>query len=692
MKIFVPGRLCLFGEHSDWAGGYRRINPNLEKGYALLVGTNQGLYAEVQPHPTHLILRASLSDGTHQTISLPMSRQVLLAEAEKGGFFSYAAGVAYQFLTHYRVGGIEIDNYLTDLPIQKGLSSSAAICVLIARAFNRVYDLKMTVRGEMEFAYLGEITTFSRCGRMDQACAYGSRPILMIFDGDRIDVIELNVPKDLFFVIVDLGAGKNTQEILSNLNQCYPFPTNKLQQNVQKYLGSISAQITQAAVNALQKGDGQQIGALMKKAQAEFDQYLIPASPSQLTSPVLHKLLNYQPIQPDILGGKGVGSQGDGTAQFIVKDESSQQKVIEIIERDFPQMQCLKLAIKSSLNSENLPVVAGGQDAHPTREHPTREIEKYPLTINLGGQDAHPTREAEKYPLKRKVRKGVIPAAGFGTRLFPATKAVKKELFPIIDREGRAKPVILSIVEELISGGIEEIGIVVQTCDRALFEEFFKSPPSPEFFNKLSPQNQEYSQYLQDLGNRVTILTQEVQSGYGHAVFCAKDWVNNEPFLLSLGDHVYSSDTDISCAGQVINIYEKVNQNVVGLTTMPAEIIQKAGCVTGVWQELNSIISLTQVAEKPTVEYARQHLRVEGMAEDEFLCIFGLYVLTPTIFDCLSEDIKNNIRFKGEFQLTTCLEKLRQKEGMTGYVVKGKCFDTGMPDVYRQAMIDFRNS
>ncbi|MFB2976898.1 sugar phosphate nucleotidyltransferase [Microseira sp. BLCC-F43] len=750
MKIFVPGRLCLFGEHSDWAGGYRRINPNLAKGYALLVGTNQGLYAEVKPHPTHLILRASLSDRTHQTISLPMSRQVLLAEAEKGGFFSYAAGVAYQFLTHYRVGGLEIDNYLTDLPIGKGLSSSAAICVLIARAFNRVYDLKMTVRGEMEFAYLGEITTFSRCGRMDQACAYGSRPILMIFDGDRIDVIKLNVPKDLFFVIVDLGAGKNTQEILSNLNQCYPFATSEVQQNVQKYLGSISDQITQAAANALQKGDGEQIGALMKKAQAEFDQYLIPASPSQLTSPVLHQLLNYQPIQPYILGGKGVGSQGDGTAQFIVKDESIQQKIIEIIERDFPQMQCLKLAIKSSLNSENLPVVAGGQDAHPTREHPTREIEKYPLTINVGGPDAHPTREQDahpiseiqnypltinvggpdahptrehptreiqnypltinvggpdahptrehptreiqKYPAKKKVRKGVIPAAGFGTRLFPATKAVKKELFPIIDREGRAKPVILSIVEELIGGGIEEIGIVVQTCDRALFEEFFKSPPSPEFFNKLSPQNQEYSQYLQDLGSRVTILTQEVQLGYGHAVFCAKEWVNNEPFLLSLGDHVYSSDTDISCAGQVINIYEEIDQSVVGLTTMPAEIIQKAGCVTGVWQELNSIISLTQVAEKPTVEYARQHLRVEGMAEDEFLCIFGLYVLTPTIFDCLSEDIKNNIRFKGEFQLTTCLEKLRQKEGMTGYVVKGKCFDTGMPDVYRQAMIDFRNS
>jgi len=81
---------------------------------------------------------------------------------------------------------LEIDNTLTDLPIKKGLSSSAATCVLIARAFNRIYDLKMTVRGEMEFAYLGEVTTPSRCGRMDQGCAYGNRPVLMTFDGDRV--------------------------------------------------------------------------------------------------------------------------------------------------------------------------------------------------------------------------------------------------------------------------------------------------------------------------------------------------------------------------------------------------------------------------------------------------------------------------------------------------------------------------
>jgi UTP--glucose-1-phosphate uridylyltransferase len=290
-----------------------------------------------------------------------------------------------------------------------------------------------------------------------------------------------------------------------------------------------------------------------------------------------------------------------------------------------------------------------------------------------------------------KIRKAVIPAAGFGTRLFPATKVIKKELFPIIDRDGRAKPVIQLIVEEAINAGIEEVGIVVQAGDRNLFESFFKFPLKKELFNKLSLQNQEYSQYLQGLGNRITILTQEEQEGYGHAVFCAKEWVKDEPFLLMLGDHIYSSETEKSCAGQVLDIYEKVNQNVIGLTTMPAEIIHKAGCVTGDWQDSNSMLTVTQVYEKPEIEYARKHLRVEGMAEDQFLCIFGLYVLTPKIFDYLEEHISNNIRERGEFQLTSCLDRLRQEEGMTGYVVKGRCFDTGLPDTYRQTMIDFRN-
>lgn len=295
--------------------------------------------------------------------------------------------------------------------------------------------------------------------------------------------------------------------------------------------------------------------------------------------------------------------------------------------------------------------------------------------------------------MKNRIKKAVIPAAGFGTRLFPATKVVKKELFPIIDKDGRAKPVIQSIVEEAVSGGIEEIGIVTQPDDKEVFGSYFKNPPDAKLFNKLSKQNQEYCKYLQDLGSKITFLTQDKQEGYGHAVFCAKEWVGNEPFLLMLGDHIYSSDAEKSCARQVLQVYSQVDGSVIGLNSLPAEMIQNRGSITGVWQEeystLQSILQITQIYEKPTIEYARKNLRVEGMGEDEFLCIFGLYALTPKIFDFLEEHINTDFREKGEFQLTSCLEKLREAEGMTGLLVDGKTFDIGMPNVYRQTMIDF---
>jgi UTP--glucose-1-phosphate uridylyltransferase len=289
----------------------------------------------------------------------------------------------------------------------------------------------------------------------------------------------------------------------------------------------------------------------------------------------------------------------------------------------------------------------------------------------------------------QKVRKALIPAAGFGTRLFPATKVLKKELFPIVDRDGRTKPIILVIAEEAVQAGIEEVGIVVQTSDRELFQDFFQAPPKPELWQKLSPEAQQYCQYLQTLGDRITILTQERQEGYGHAVFCAKDWIGEEPFLLLLGDHVYASDTDISCARQILNLYEQIGKNVVGVTILSADLIHKAGCVTGVWQEDGSVLEIEQIYEKPSLNYAQKHLRVQGMKEDEFLGIFGMYVLEPAIFALLEADINNNARDRGEFQLTTCLEKLRQQEGAIGYLVKGQYFDTGMPLFYRQTLIDF---
>ena len=291
----------------------------------------------------------------------------------------------------------------------------------------------------------------------------------------------------------------------------------------------------------------------------------------------------------------------------------------------------------------------------------------------------------------KKVRKAIIPAAGFGTRMYPATKTLKKELLPIVGKDGRAKPIIVAIAEEAISAGIEEIAIVVQQSDRDLFEDLFKSPPKPELWQKLSAENREYTEYLQAIGDRITILTQTKQEGFGHAVFCTQDWVNNEPFLLLLGDHVYTSDIELSCAKQMIDIYQQTNTSVIGITPMDADIIHKAGCVSGTWQKSQSpsILDIAQIYEKPTIEYAREHLQVPGMPDDLFLGIFGMYILESEIFNLLKAEIDNNERLKGEFQLTTCLDKLRQTSGAIAYLVQGKYYDTGMPLFYRQTMIDY---
>ena len=637
MKLFVPGRICIFGEHSDWAGGYRRINADVEKGYTLITGTDQGIYAEVESHPTSLILTSTTPEGDKVgPYEIPMEPNTLLEEAQKGDFWSYIAGVAYQVLTNFHVRGLVINNYKTDLPIKKGLSSSAAICVLAARAFNRIYDLKLTIRGEMELAYMGEITTPSRCGRMDQGCAFGNRPVLMIFDGDRLDTFELQVEQELHFVVVDLGAEKDTMEILNHLNRCYPFAENDLERGVQELLGPINKRVTQQAVELLTDSKGEQLGKLMGEAQTFFDRYATPVYPEELTAPVLHKVLEHEPLEPHIWGGKGVGSQGDGTAQFITKSQVDQQAVIEILERDLG-VKCLE------------------------------------LTLQPGQQ----------------IRKAVIPAARFGTRLFPATKATKKELFPIINQDGIAKPTILLIVEEALEAGLEEVIIIVQEGDLEDFRSFFSTQVSIENYNKLPPHFQEYAQNLLEIGRRITFITQQTQQGFGHTIYCAREAIGDEPFLLMLGDHLYRSSDGNSCAKQLLDAYKMHGINVLGLRRTPENQIENFGTVAGVWIDEERLLNITEFAEKPTIDYARNNLLVPGLGSGEYLTVFGLYIIQPQIFEYLEEHIENNVRERGEFQLTSALDSLRRDAGFMGLIMEGRRYDIGLPQYYLDTLKTF---
>jgi UTP--glucose-1-phosphate uridylyltransferase len=284
----------------------------------------------------------------------------------------------------------------------------------------------------------------------------------------------------------------------------------------------------------------------------------------------------------------------------------------------------------------------------------------------------------------------VIPAAGFGTRLFPASKATKKELFPVVDRDGIAKPVILLLVEEALGAGVDEVVVIVQENDLHDFQSFFRVQVTIENYNKLSRDFQEYARRILEIGQRVRFVTQTAQEGFGHAVYCAREAVGNEPFLLMLGDHLYRSRTGLSCAQQLIEAYEHHRTSVVGLRRTPEEQLANFGTATGVWVKEGRLLSITEFAEKPTADYARSNLRVAGLPEGEYLTVFGQYIIKPQIFDYLEEHIRNNVRERGEFQLTSALDRLRREDGFLGLMMEGHRYDIGLPEYYLETVRTFR--
>ena len=630
IELFVPGRLCIMGEHSDWAGKYRNVNNKINKGYAIVTGIEEGIYARVSISDK-LIIHNKVNS---KEFECDMDYDILKAVAEEGGYWSYVAGVAACVKEQYNIGGIEVVINKITIPEKKGLSSSAAICVLIARAFNQLYNLHLNVIGEMNLAYLGEITTPSRCGKLDQACAFGKKPVLMMFDGDRIEVHNIKVKKPLYFVSADLMAKKDTIKILGDLNRSFPFAESEIDEKVQEALGIDNDKIVHECIEYIENGNVEKIGKMMNYAQKNFDKKVAPACPQELKSPVLHKILDDEYIKSLSYGRKGVGSQGDGTVQVLAKDYESQQLLLKYFKRKL-------------------------------------HMDAFDLTI-----------EATK-----PVKKAIIPVAGNGTRLFPITKCLKKAFLPVVDSDGIIKPVILSLIEEVINAGIEEICLIIDEADQRDYDRLFSEKLSPSVISKLSPEMLEYESKIQMIGKNIKYIYQKEKLGLGHAVSLCSDFAKGEPVLLVLGDQLYRTKNNLSCTQQFLKNFSETGKMSVSVCEVPQSEVSKYGILSGKIEKGNDYFYVDNIVEKPEPEIAKEKYYTISGRTKKYYAVFGQYIINSEVFDILKKNIKEGKKENGEYQITSVLEQVRKKQGMIAFIPDGEMLDVGTVSAYQNTFI-----
>ena len=278
----------------------------------------------------------------------------------------------------------------------------------------------------------------------------------------------------------------------------------------------------------------------------------------------------------------------------------------------------------------------------------------------------------------QRIQKAVIPIAGYGTRLFPATKAVPKALFPIIAQDGFAKPIIQLIIEEALTAGVEEVCLVAQPQQVDPIADYFSGTVAAAIREKAELAAQ--ADRLEEIGERLHFAIQAEPKGFGHAIYCARDFAAGDPVIVLLGDHLYISESGASCAKQLVDVYVEVGQSVTSLDLCHESELSLNGVVHGNPSvESPRLYALAQISEKPTIEYAQEHLRVEGISEQQYLCNFGIDLLTPLLFDILDYNYKHQVLTHGEIQLRDAMTEMIRREGMYGYRVAGKRYDTGNP-------------
>lgn len=267
----------------------------------------------------------------------------------------------------------------------------------------------------------------------------------------------------------------------------------------------------------------------------------------------------------------------------------------------------------------------------------------------------------------KKVRKAVIPAAGFGTRFLPATKAQPKEMIPIVD-----KPTIQYNVEELIDAGIEEILIITSRNKGSIIDHFDYSPELESALEQKGKNDLlEISKGISEMVD-IHFIRQKEAKGLGHAILYAKTFVGDEPFAVLLGDDVVYSDQP--CIGQLIDVYNKYEASVLGVQQVKEENVSKYGIIDGDLIE-DRTYAVKGMIEKPSIEEAPTNV-----------AILGRYVLTPEIFNVLEETGKGK---GGEIQLTDGILKLGDTQKIYAYDFIGRRYDAGNKLGFMEASVEY---
>lgn len=291
-----------------------------------------------------------------------------------------------------------------------------------------------------------------------------------------------------------------------------------------------------------------------------------------------------------------------------------------------------------------------------------------------------------------KIRKAVVPIAGLGTRFFPASHACKKELFPIVGPDGLARALIHYQLIDLIEAGIEQICIIVRPGEERLVSSYLQGPEEV-YLKRLDkyPHLIQEAETMRSAMDRISFAVQESQEGYGHAVYQSKRFANGDPVLLCLGDHLFRGRQE-SCHRRLIRGYEAGGgKSVSAVNRIQAGDLKGYGTIAGKRQPANPhLIEVSLIIEKPSLEIAREQLRVDGLEPDEFLGWFGMHALSPSIYDILEEMITQDIRQNGEIQLTYSQELQRQREGYCALEMKdSQRFDFGTPLDFVKSVVQF---